>query len=87
MDIEFDPIKDQQNIARHGMSLIAGLAVLLNQIGTVEDTRRPYGEVRLRAFAAIDGRYIACVYTMRGDTARIISVHHVREKDVRKWPG
>ena len=40
---------------------------------TALDNRRSYREVRIMAFAPIDGRLHVAVYTNRGDRRRIIS--------------
>ncbi len=87
MEIEFDPAKDAENRRRRGIPLPFGALVLERRIGEVEDRRRDYGEARYRAFGMIDGVWFACVYTMRGDVTRIISVHRVRDKEVRRWLG
>ena len=85
MEIEFAPEKDSENIRRRGIPLAFGAVVLANRIGEVEDGRQDYGETRTRAFGEVDGLLFACTYTMRGAVARIISVHRVREKEMRKW--
>jgi hypothetical protein len=85
MEIEFDPAKDAENIRRRGIPLAFGAVVLANRVGEVEDVRRDYGEVRIRAFGVVDGLLFACTYTLRGKVIRIISVHRVREREMRKW--
>ena len=47
VDIEFDPAKDEINVARHGISLARAADLV---VATIEpDLRRDYGEPRLRA--------------------------------------
>jgi uncharacterized DUF497 family protein len=87
VDIDFDPAKDAQNIAKHGVSLSFAAVVLADAIGAVGDSRHDYRETRIKAFAQIDGVFFGCVYTMRDDVAWIISVHRVREREVRRWLG
>lgn len=40
MDIEFDDAKEAANLAKHGVSLILGAAVLENRVGELVDDRR-----------------------------------------------
>ncbi len=51
----------------------------------MEDARRDYGETRIKAFGLVEGVLFACIYTMRGEVFRILSVHRVREKEARRW--
>ncbi len=85
MEIEFDARKDAENVAKHGVSLGLGIAVLLGRVGEAEDTRRDYGEVRVNAFGFVEGRLFACTYTRRGDVYRIISVRRARAEEAWKW--
>ena len=79
MEIELDPAKDEANIAKHGVPLALGGLVIEAAVGTVQDERTDYGEVRMKAFGVVGGRWFGCVYTMAGTAYRIISVHPVRE--------
>jgi hypothetical protein len=85
VEIEFDPAKDAENTRRHGISLAFGAVVLAARMGESEDRREDYGEARIKAFADVAGQWFGCVYTMRGEVYRIISVHPVRPREVRKW--
>lgn len=62
-----------------------GAVVLANAIGEVADTRRAYGEARMKAFGQVEGLWFACTYTMRGGVTRIPGVQRIREKEVRRW--
>lgn len=53
MQFEFDPAKDEVNIAKHGVSLAR--AVDLEILAFIEDDRTDYGEVRYRAWRLIGG--------------------------------
>jgi putative transcriptional regulator len=44
MDVEFDSTKDEINRLKHGVSLVLGAEVLVNQVGQIDDDRRDYGE-------------------------------------------
>ena len=53
MDIEFDPAKDAQNIAKHGLSLADAAAFELASARVTIDDRFDYGETRYRAFGRV----------------------------------
>lgn len=85
MAIEFDPAKDEANIAKHGVSL--ALAADLDVLAIVEDDRRDYGEVRYRAFGLIDGEFYSLAYTMRGENVRAISLRRAHQKEINRYVG
>ncbi len=85
MDIEFDDAKDAVNIAKHGVSLVLGAAVIENRVGEVADDRRDYGEARINAFGLVAGRLLVCTYTMRNGAYRIISVRRAGRQEQSIW--
>lgn len=81
MEIEFDAAKDAANIAERGIPF-AFAAILLSAPHELEvDDRREYGEVRMIATGEIAGRVHVCVYTMRGDAFRIISLRRANRRE------
>jgi len=85
VEISFDPAKDAASFRKHGISLAFGAIVMASAVGQIEDTRHPYGESRMKAFAEIDGRWFGCAYTMRGAVRHAITIHRLRHKEVVKW--
>lgn len=83
MDTEFDPAKNAANIANHGLSL-ASFAGWDCEPYVIEDDRYDYGEARFIALGRIGGVPHALVYTMRGETMRLISFRRAREKDIAR---
>jgi uncharacterized DUF497 family protein len=81
MQIDFDPVKDAINVRAHGISLLASQE-LLNGF-TVEwiDNRSDYGETRIIAIGEINGFEFVCVYTMRGEFHRPISLRRANRKE------
>jgi len=73
MRITFDPAKNDRNIAERGLSfeLVAELDWLAAL--ALEDTRRDYGERRVRVLAPLDGRPHVAVVTSRNDAVHVIS--------------
>ena len=82
MAIEFDPAKDEANIAKHGVSLscAADLEILL----TVADDRRDYSEARTNAFGLVDGVAYVLTFTVRDGRVRAISLRRARAKEFRR---
>jgi uncharacterized DUF497 family protein len=82
MEIEFDPAKDQSNIAKHGISL-ARAAELEDMIVEL-DERFDYGEARFRAWGFIDGLPFFFAFTTRGNRIRAISLRRAHQKEIRR---
>lgn len=67
------------------MSLALGGTVLLNLVGEMIDDRVEYGKERVIAYGMVGVRLYVAVYTMRGDTYRIISVRKATKVEEGKW--
>jgi uncharacterized DUF497 family protein len=85
MEVSFDPEKDARNRRERGFSLAFGSDVIRNMVTTRIDKRHDYGEVRRIAYGYVEERLFVCVYTLREDTLRIISVRKANEREVRKY--
>lgn len=85
MKIEFDRAKDASNRNKHGLPLAFGEQVIRNAAHTVMDTRFDYGEERFVAFGYVSGRLHVCVYTVREDAMRIISVRKASAGEVARY--
>jgi uncharacterized DUF497 family protein len=81
MEIEFDPVKDQINLEKHGIGLDAALAIFATPSVEWPSLRQRHGEIRYIAVGLIDGVEFTCVFTMRGPVARIISVRRSRDEE------
>jgi uncharacterized protein len=85
MAITFDPEKNARNIAERGLSFERVAKLDWDTAVIVEDTRRNYGEPRLRVIARLDGRLHAAVVTPRGEDLRIISFRRASRREVRLY--
>ena len=83
MEIEFDPVKDAVNIAKHGVSL--SRAVDLEILTYNEDDRNEYGEVRYRAWGLLEGKAHCLVFTSRNGTIRAISLRRAHRKEMDRY--
>jgi uncharacterized DUF497 family protein len=81
MEIEFDPVKDQINLEKHGIGLDAALAIFATPSVQWPSLHQRHGEIRYIAVGLIDGVEFTCVFTMRGPVARIISVRRSRDEE------
>ena len=52
---------------------------------STEDTRKDYGERRLRVLGTIDGKLHAAVVTPRGETIRVISLRRANRREERAY--
>ncbi|MBW6476588.1 MAG: BrnT family toxin [Chromatiales bacterium] len=83
MDIEHDPSKDTLNRAKHGLALRDAVALDWDELLWWPDQRRDYGEPRFVGLAPMGNRLYCVVYTMRGDSIRIISLRKANAHEVR----
>jgi uncharacterized DUF497 family protein len=84
VEIEFDPAKDAQNRRKHGLSLRFALAVLAGMVGEDPDPDEA-GEERWIARGRVGLHLFICVYTMRGERHRIISVRKATRAEEEQW--
>ncbi len=84
MKTEWNPSKNEANKATHGLDF-ASFEGFDAEPTIVEDDRHDYGETRFRAFGRVDGEARCLVYTLRGETMRIISYRRAHEKEMRRY--
>jgi uncharacterized DUF497 family protein len=85
MQIEFDPLKDAGNLAKHGVSL--GLAYELDWNAALVwvDDRFEYGELRMIALAPRTNTLSCGAFVDRGDVRRIISLRRATRREVKHY--
>jgi len=81
MQIEFDPEKEEANIAKHGVSLAR--AVDLEILAYVDDSR--FVEPRFRLYGLIGGVAHCLAGTNRDGTIRAISLRRAHAKEMRRY--
>lgn len=57
----------------------------LDDAVVIVDDRVDYRETRYRAFGRIDGDGYCLVFTMRGDTIRLISFRRAHKKEMARY--
>ncbi|HTT77682.1 MAG TPA: BrnT family toxin [Candidatus Binataceae bacterium] len=83
MRIEFDAAKNQRNIEQRGISF--ALAAEFDWTTALVLRSDRAGETRYMAMGALAGRLHVLVYTMRGQTLRIISLRRANKREVRRY--
>lgn len=86
VDIEFDPDKDAANRDKHGVSLAFGAEVLADRNRLdILDVRVDYAEDRFVSYGMVEGRVWVCVFTLRSEVHRIISVRKGNDRETRRY--
>lgn len=81
--MQFDPAKNETNIAKHGLSLERATEMDIQAI--IEDDRKDYGEIRYRAFGLIDAVAHCLVFTDRQGVLRAISLRRAHGKEMKRY--
>ncbi|KQT64115.1 MULTISPECIES: BrnT family toxin [unclassified Aureimonas] len=80
---DWDPVKAESNLRRHRVSFEAVRSFDFEAAMIVADDRDDYGELRWQATGPIGLRVHVLVYTMRGDTLRVISLRKANDREIR----
>lgn len=78
---EWDEAKSERNRIKRDLPFRVVVALFAGFAVTSEDTRRDYGERRMQVLGMVDDQVLQCVYTMRGDVCRVISVRRASRKE------
>jgi len=81
--MQFDPAKNETNIAKHGVSLERADEMVIQAV--IEDDRQDYGETRYRAFGLIDAVAHCLVFTDREGVLRAISLRRAHRKEMKRY--
>ena len=84
MSFEFDPVKSDSNLAKHGIDFVAAQA-LWEDPDLMEIPARTVDEPRCLVIGKIDGKHWAGVITYREGNIRIISVHRARPEEIELY--
>jgi uncharacterized DUF497 family protein len=83
MDTEHDPDKERINREKHAIGFAGARGVFEAYRIDFEDEREDYGETRYVTLGRIGRQIVVCVWTPRGDKARLISLRKA-DKDERE---
>jgi uncharacterized protein len=86
VNFECDPDKAQQNIRKHGVAFDEAVTCLLDPMALCRSDPDVAGELR---FVLLDmsarGRVLVVVYTMRGESPRIISARKSTRSEAKNY--
>ena len=85
MKFEFDPAKNERNIALRGLSFQLAEELEWHEAILWRDIRRDYRESRECALAPLEGRIYFVAFTLRGDTVRVISFRKANKREVAQY--
>ncbi len=86
MELEWGSGKSVATFAARGFDFaFAATGVFAGPTVEAVDTRRGYGEVRIRAVGKTQGVILVVVYTDRGAVRRIISARVANRKERAQW--
>lgn len=81
MKYEWDPVKAEGNVLKHGVSFEAVDGFDWDRATIMEDRRQDYDEPRFIAVGAIEHRLHVLVFTPRGARIRVISLRKANERE------
>ncbi len=84
MEFEWDTIKNQRNIEKHGIDFIDAARIFEHPTLTIVDNRRDYGEKRIAAMGTVENVILYVVYTVRDGIWRIISARRANRCERKK---
>ncbi len=85
MRIEFDPVKDKENLAKHGVSLALAADLDWEAALVWVDARFEYNELRMVALAPKTGVLYYVAFVDRGKLLRIISLRRALRREVKRY--
>jgi uncharacterized DUF497 family protein len=85
MRIEFDPVKDKENLAKHGVSLALAADLDWEAALVWVDARLEYNELRMIALAPKTGVLYYVAFVDRGTLLRIISLRRAIRREVKRY--
>lgn len=85
MEIEFDTNKDEANIRLRGLSFERVVNFDFETAVYRQDSRRDYGETRIRTLGFLDGRLHALVFTETSKGIRVISFRKANKREVKTY--
>jgi hypothetical protein len=85
MRIEFDPVKDEANQAKHGVSLVMAIELDWEAALVWVDERFEYKEMRMIALAPKTEILYYVAFVDRGEARRIISLRRANRREVKHY--
>ena len=84
MEFEFDPVKSDSNMKKHGIDFDKA-QVLWTDVDLMVIPVRTTDEVRFLAIGIIESRHWSATFTFRKDRIRLISVRRSRREEIKLY--
>ncbi len=84
MDFEFDPNKSAANLQKHGVDFVEAQK-LWEDPDRLFVPARTQDEARFMLVGKFRQKHWSAIFTYRGDSIRIISVHRARKEEVNAY--
>ncbi|MGA0594433.1 BrnT family toxin [Enterovirga sp. CN4-39] len=85
MEFDWHIAKSERNRAERGFGFDAAALIFEGPVLEFLDSRRDYGETRIKALGLVDGVLLSVVYTDRENVRWIISARRASRKERRVW--
>jgi len=87
MEIEYDPVKAEKNLVKHGISFEEAASALLDPMAIAFEDQDAEGESRwIFLGMSSQGRLLTVVYTLRdGEIIRLISARKATRNEARQY--
>lgn len=85
MKITYDPAKNARNIDERGLSFDRAADFDFETALMVQDDRKDYGELRIRALGMLDRRVHQLTFVETESGIRVISFRRANKRETRKW--
>lgn len=86
MDTEYDSVKNENNLAKHGITLEDAAAIWGNRVVNIP-AKNVDGEKRVKTLGKIEGVVYAIVWTERDGKRRLISARKATNKERNLYDG
>ncbi len=84
MEFEFDPVKSDSNLKKHGIDFVRAQELWEDVDLSVIPTRTT-DEVRFLAIGIIESRHWSAIFTVRNGRIRLISVRRSRREEIELY--
>jgi uncharacterized DUF497 family protein len=85
MEFEWDEAKSVKNQNDRGLSFADAAMMFDGPTLETTDSRRAYGEIRVKAIGQVDEHTCVVIYTDRQGVRRIISARRANRKEREQW--
>ena len=83
MQFEWDEKKRLRNIKKHGIDFFRAVEIFYSEYVVIRSDKNE--EVRYKAIGELEGKIWTVIYTLRGDSIRLVSARRAWENEQRAY--